>query len=109
MLSLAGIPPLAGFFGKFYLFAAAANAGGGNLGLLWLVILAIAASVVSLYYYLMVLKQAYVLAPETNGGRLPGIAVETGCAVALSLGVVLLGCFPSAVLNLIEAACASVH
>src|SRR4029077_18194362 len=60
MLSLAGIPPLAGFFGKFYIFASALGGGAKNLGLLWLVILAIAMSAVSLYYYLQVLKQIYV-------------------------------------------------
>jgi NADH-quinone oxidoreductase subunit N len=59
MLSLAGIPPLAGFFGKFYLFSAALGAGG-NHGLLWLVALALFGSFISLYYYLIVLKSIFV-------------------------------------------------
>src|SRR6267378_4445691 len=58
-LSLAGLPPLAGFFGKFYLFSAAFRAGG-NHGLLWLVAIALFGSFVSLYYYLIVLKIIFV-------------------------------------------------
>jgi NADH-quinone oxidoreductase subunit N len=59
MLSLAGLPPLAGFFGKFYLFSAAMRAGD-NHGLLWLVALALFGSLISLYYYLIVLKVIFV-------------------------------------------------
>ena len=55
MLSLAGMPPLAGFFGKFYLFSVAFRAGP-NHGLAWLVALALFGSFVSLYYYLIVLR-----------------------------------------------------
>src|SRR5437773_1479114 len=55
MLSLAGIPPLAGFFGKFYLFSVALRAGASH-GLLWLVAVALLGSFISLYYYLIVLK-----------------------------------------------------
>ena len=59
VLSLAGLPPLAGFFGKFYLFAAAMRAGTSQ-DLLWLVALALFGSLISLYYYLIVLKLIFV-------------------------------------------------
>src|SRR5216110_4073966 len=59
MLSLAGLPPLAGFFGKFYLFSAALHSGA-NYSLLWLVALALLGSFISLYYYLMVIKFIFV-------------------------------------------------
>jgi NADH-quinone oxidoreductase subunit N len=59
MLSLAGLPPLAGFFGKFYLFSAALRSGEHH-GLLWLVALALFGSLISLYYYLMVLKVIFL-------------------------------------------------
>ena len=55
LFSLAGLPIFAGFATKFYLFAAV-----GNEGLLWLVIVATAGSLISLYYYLMVIKQIYL-------------------------------------------------
>jgi NADH-quinone oxidoreductase subunit N len=69
MLSLAGMPPLPGFFGKFYLFSAALRAGG-NHGLLWLVAIALFGSFVSLYYYLMVLKVIFVdTAPAVSAAQ----------------------------------------
>ena len=71
LLSLAGLPPLAGFFGKFYLFSVALRAGA-NHGLLWLVALALLGSFISLYYYLIVLKVIFVderPQPETPPAR----------------------------------------
>jgi NADH-quinone oxidoreductase subunit N len=67
-LSLAGLPPLAGFFGKFYLFSAAFRAGE-NHGLLWLVAIALFGSFVSLYYYLIVLKVIFVGERSTSAAQ----------------------------------------
>ena len=92
-LSLGGIPPLAGFIGKFFLFTAAMDFGN-NLGLLWLVILAIAMSAVSFYYYLRVLKAAYV---EDAAEGAPAIRVPLVTFMALALLaalVVLFGIAP---------------
>jgi NADH-quinone oxidoreductase subunit N len=103
MLSLAGIPPLAGFFGKFYVFAAVVKSGS-NLGLIWLVILAIAMSAVSLYYYLQVLKQIYVTDRPVNASIL-GVPLLSQITLALlALGVVVLGCAPSLILNWLQRA-----
>ena len=93
MLSLAGLPPLAGFFGKFYLFAAALRVGG-NQGLLWLVALALFGSLISFYYYLMVLKVIFV---DKDSGHLPQLKPDLlqTSSIALLAGIVLfLGMFP---------------
>jgi NADH-quinone oxidoreductase subunit N len=94
LLSLAGIPPLAGFIGKFFVFSAAAGADAGHLGLLWLVILAILMSAVSFYYYLRVLKQAYVLDAVENAPAIKVPPATMFALVLLALLVVLLGCAP---------------
>jgi NADH-quinone oxidoreductase subunit N len=99
MLSLAGIPPLAGFFGKFYVFASALNADPASLGLLWLVVVALAMSAVSLYYYLQVLKQIYVAEPGVGTRSLPTPVVSQVAVVLLALAVVVLGCAPNLLLG----------
>ena len=62
MLSLGGVPPLAGFFAKFYVFNAAVGYtdAGGQHSLVWLAVVGVLNSIVALYYYLIILKVAYV-------------------------------------------------
>ena len=64
MFSLAGIPPLAGFFAKFYVFLAAIQAG-----LFTLAVIGVLASVVGAYYYLRIVKIMYFDEPATPSSR----------------------------------------
>lgn len=108
MLSLTGVPPLAGFFGKFYIFYAAMQAGTPALGLLWLVILAVVMSAISFYYYLKVLKAIYVTAEsgEGNGSRVPVLQQVTLGAIALL--VIGLGCFPETLVGALRSCLAAI-
>jgi NADH-quinone oxidoreductase subunit N len=83
LLSLAGIPPLGGFVGKFYLFAAAMQRG-----YLWLVIVAALNSVLSLYYYLRVLRRMYITEPTV-----PSAPVKTAFSVKVVLLITTIGIF----------------
>jgi NADH-quinone oxidoreductase subunit N len=68
MFSLAGIPPLAGFFAKFYVFLAAINAG-----LYTLAVIGVLTSVVGAYYYLMIVKTMYFDDPKASFDAMPGL------------------------------------
>jgi len=111
LVSLAGIPPLAGFTGKFLIFAAALAAPAGSSGgsLLWLVIIAIAANAISLYYYLIVLKHVFVQPPaEAAAGKNPALPPGAVLLIALLAAVILLlGLFPGLLLQPLEAALAT--
>jgi NADH-quinone oxidoreductase subunit N len=94
-LSLAGIPPLVGFWAKFNLFAAVLGVSRTPLAFA-LVALAIGMSAVSLYYYLQVLKRAFVV-PGISESRLAVNPVTLIVLVLVAACVVVLGCFPSLV------------
>jgi len=95
MLSLGGIPPTAGFMGKFYLFRAALEAH-----YYWLTVLAVLNAVVSMYYYLRVVIVTY---RGEAGADFRVAGPSSACAVALLVSVIatiLLGIFPSAPLDI---------
>ncbi|HZW27880.1 MAG TPA: NADH-quinone oxidoreductase subunit N [Trueperaceae bacterium] len=88
LLSLGGIPPLAGFAGKVMVFSAAVEAG-----YLWLALLGIATSVVALVYYFRVVAAMYFRRPEYASPSFRSSATDVAIAAALA-GTVLLGILP---------------
>jgi NADH-quinone oxidoreductase subunit N len=97
LFSLAGIPPFAGFFGKYYVFVAAIDAG-----LTWLAILGVLMSVVSVYYYLRLIVVMYF---REGDQQLPVTISRASYAVIILciLAVVELGVYPSSLLSIITA------
>ena len=96
---LAGIPPTVGFTGKFLVFAAAVEKG-----YLWLVIVAMANATISLYYYIMVVKAAYLIEPEGNLARLKLSVPTRLLAGVLATIMVAAGIFPHRILEVAQAA-----
>lgn len=108
MMSLAGVPPLAGFFGKFLLLKAAILGGSINPGLFWLAGLTIVGVVISLYYYFGVIRAVYW---GENPADVSPLAVSWPARAALGLclfGMLWLGLFPANVLNLAQIAAAAI-
>jgi NADH-quinone oxidoreductase subunit N len=99
MLSLGGIPPTAGFFGKFYVFRAALE----KPSLVWLVVIAVLNSVVSVYYYLRVVTTMYFREAGREVRPLRGSAVSAALIIA-ALGVFVIGILPTWLVELANAA-----
>ena len=96
MLSLGGIPPTAGFMGKFWLFSAAIESG-----YIWLAVIGVLNSAISLYYYLRLVVFMY-LKKETSGSERTvdgSLALILGVAVAATL---VLGVYPQLLFELAE-------
>jgi NADH-quinone oxidoreductase subunit N len=90
LLSLAGIPPLSGFMGKFYVFSAALRQG-----YTWLVIIAVLNSVIAAYYYISVIVAMYM---EEGGADMARLARKPALAAAIALAAiatVLIGVYPA--------------
>ena len=95
LLSLAGIPPTAGFIGKYYLFTAAMNAGYA-----WLAVIAVLASAVSLFYYFRI--AAAMFFTEGEPSRLAGSYALTAAVVICAAGTLIVGIAPERVLEVLH-------
>jgi len=97
MLSLGGIPPTAGFMGKFWLFGAAIDAGYG-----WLAVIGVLNSAISLYYYIRIVVFMYVK-KETAGSE-PTMSPALGLALGVAMvATIVLGIYPRLLFELAEA------
>ena len=83
LFSLAGIPPVAGFFGKFFLFTSAAHSG-----YYWLVFIAVVNATISLYYYLLVIKAMFI-----NKNEEPIAFFKSGLTTRIGLLMCVAGIF----------------
>jgi len=102
VLSLAGIPPLSGFFAKFYVFMAAWRAGA-----VWIVVVAVIATVVALYYYLRIIKAIFVAEPANPEPIKMPRSMTAALLISLVL-VVVMGLFPRMFLDVLDLATTAV-
>jgi NADH-quinone oxidoreductase subunit N len=95
LFSLAGIPPTAGFIGKFTIFSAAVAQH-----YYWLVVIGVLTSAASVFYYFRVVMKMYMEVPETEPSALRfGPAMVVGLIISV-VGVLYMGIFPTTYLNL---------
>jgi NADH-quinone oxidoreductase subunit N len=95
MFALAGVPPTAGFVGKFYVFSAAIKAG-----YIWLAIIGVMNSLVSVYYYLRITVLMYMKPAEADLGPITFPCGVTVAVVVTAVGTLAIGIFPGFLYNL---------
>jgi len=88
MVALTGLPPTAGFIGKFYIFAAVIEAGSQYY---WLAFVGVINSVVSLYYYIRVVKHMYLTGDRSESIALPTSILTTAILIALAIPTFVFG------------------
>jgi NADH-quinone oxidoreductase subunit N len=103
MFSLAGFPPTAGFMAKFYVFSAAIRSG-----FIWLVIIGVMNSLISVYYYLRIVVLMFMRPPQPEAARVP-VALGASLVLLITLwGVLHLGILPNSFLALAQASVSSI-
>lgn len=104
LVSLGGIPPTAGFVGKFYLFSAAVKKG-----LILLTVIGVLNSAASVYYYLRVVVYMYMLPERAEEVRPRPVGVGVALALFIAtVGVIALGIFPKGLLSFAESSILSI-
>jgi NADH-quinone oxidoreductase subunit N len=97
LFSLAGIPPIAGFFGKFFLFTAAAEQG-----YYWLVLIAVINATISLYYYLIVVKAMFINKNDTPIAKIKSDNYARFSLVICVIGIFAIGFFGQTTIQIMD-------
>ncbi|ABU59432.1 proton-translocating NADH-quinone oxidoreductase, chain N [Roseiflexus castenholzii DSM 13941] len=96
MLSLAGVPPTGGFWGKFYVFTAAWLSGMG-----WITVIGVIVAAIAAFYYLRIVAQMFMAEPAREVPLPMDRALRAGLALA-TLGVLILGFLPTPAIDLVQ-------
>ena len=99
MVALTGLPPTAGFIGKFYIFAAVIEAGSQFY---WLAFVGVVNSVISLYYYIRVVKHMYLSGDRSESVEMPSSKLVITIMLFLAIPTFVLGWYFGPVANWIS-------
>ncbi len=104
LLSLTGVPPTAGFFAKYYLFAATIQAG-----FVWLAVIAALNTILSLFYYFRIAKALFLKNEQDALFEAPHTVLLAGCILVLAALTLYVGVFPERATTIVEAATSSLR